>query len=369
MIVAGAGLAGLVAAARARELGANPRLLERGSRVGGSMVLSSGVIWRHRRFEDFRRECPGGDEVLQRLIWERLDEALGWLRGLGAPVVWEETGNPLTVGLRFEPRGLTLALLGAAGGAELNVDGCAIAAGEPDVPLVLATGGFAASADLVAQFICPAAPLRLRGNPWSIGAGLVFARERGGAVSEGLDEFYGRAMPDGPWGEAEFVSASALFGRFARIFDEDGVEFMRADEVWWSEANLAQAIAKRPGARAFLLLDPAGLAERVRDVAVPEMVAAAPAEARVAPDALPFAAPPGTVVAVRVVSAITHTVGGIRIDRGAQVVDAMGVPVRNLFAAGVDAGGVAAGGYASGLAQALVLGRVAAESACSVAGA
>ena len=39
-----------------------------------------------------------------------------------------------------------------------------------------------------------------------------------------------------------------------------------------------------------------------------------------------------------------------------------GVPVDGLFAAGVDAGGVATGGYASGLAQALVLGLVAAES-------
>jgi hypothetical protein len=36
--------------------------------------------------------------------------------------------------------------------------------------------------------------------------------------------------------------------------------------------------------------------------------------------------------------------------------------VDGLYAAGVDAGGVAAGGYASGLAQALVLGLVAAEA-------
>jgi hypothetical protein len=31
-----------------------------------------------------RVECPGGDEKLQRLIWERLDNALGWLESLGA---------------------------------------------------------------------------------------------------------------------------------------------------------------------------------------------------------------------------------------------------------------------------------------------
>ena len=39
--------------------------------------------------------------------------------------------------------------------------------------------------------------------------------------------------------------------------------------------------------------------------------------------------------------------------------------IERLYAAGVDVGGVATGGYASGLAQALVLGLVAAESAAA----
>jgi hypothetical protein len=38
------------------------------------------------------------------------------------------------------------------------------------------------------------------------------------------------------------------------------------------------------------------------------------------------------------------------------------VGTEGIWAAGVDAGGIASGGYASGLAQALVLGLVAAES-------
>src|SRR5438093_8456128 len=104
-------MAGLCAAARARELGAETVVLEKGDRPGGSMLLSSGVIWRHRTFEDFRAECPGGDEALQRLIYERLDDALGWLASLGAPVIAPETGNPLTAGRRFDPRGLTDALV------------------------------------------------------------------------------------------------------------------------------------------------------------------------------------------------------------------------------------------------------------------
>src|SRR5215216_3184861 len=113
--IAGAGMAGLCAAARARELGVDVVVYEKGTRTGGSMLLSSCVVWRYLDLESFRAECPGGDAGLQRAVIDRLDAGLAWLRSLGAPVVWEETGNPRTVGLRFEPRGLTEALVRAAG--------------------------------------------------------------------------------------------------------------------------------------------------------------------------------------------------------------------------------------------------------------
>ncbi|HEY2073375.1 MAG TPA: FAD-dependent oxidoreductase, partial [Gaiellaceae bacterium] len=67
MLIAGAGMAGLVAAVRAREHGLDPVVIEKGTRAGGSMLLSSGVVWRHLEWDDFRAECPGGNEALQRL--------------------------------------------------------------------------------------------------------------------------------------------------------------------------------------------------------------------------------------------------------------------------------------------------------------
>src|SRR3954468_19335749 len=106
-------MAGLCAGARGRELGARPVVLEKGDRAGGSMLLSSCVVWRYRSLDEFRAQCPGGDPALQRLIVERLDDPLDWLESLGAPVVVRETGNPLTAGRRFDPRGLTNALVRA----------------------------------------------------------------------------------------------------------------------------------------------------------------------------------------------------------------------------------------------------------------
>src|ERR1700747_2647815 len=116
-------MAGLVAAARLRELGREPHVLEKGTRAGGSMLLSSCVVWRHLEWERFRAECPGGDEQLQRLIWERLADSLRWLESRGAEPVWRDTENPLTTGRRYEPRALTrlLAEGGGGGGVETPV--------------------------------------------------------------------------------------------------------------------------------------------------------------------------------------------------------------------------------------------------------
>lgn len=358
VVVAGAGMAGLVAAARLRELGVEPVVREKGTRIGGSMLLSSCVVWRHREWDEFHRECPAGDERLQRLVWEGLDDAVSWVVGLGAPVVWEETGNPRTIGKRFDPRGLAEALARRAG--DVALESAAIDGSERTI---LCTGGFAASSELVMRYVAPAGALRLRANPWSAGDGLLHAAERGAALTAGLDEFYGRNMPDAAWDETQLVALSQLYGRYARIFDEDGVEFFAADDVSWSETNVVQATARRPGARAYYLLAADALRERVRGRTVAEMVEAAPAEARVSLADLPFTPPDGVAAAVRVVASITHTIGGLAVDERARVLHADGSAIPGLWAAGVDAGGVATGGYASGLAQALVLGLVAAEDA------
>jgi hypothetical protein len=333
-------MAGLVCAARARELGLRPRVIEKGTRAGGSMLLSSCVVWRHLELDDFRAECPGGDEALQRLIWERLDDALDWLVSLGAEPVWDDTENPRTTGKRFDPRALT-ALLARDVALETPLPA------DVDGPLVLATGGFA-------KRLAGERGLLLRANPWSNGAGLDHARARGAAETAGMGEFYGRAMPAPPAriAEEDFVPLSQLYGRLARVFTDDGTDLTPA-QVAWHENDLAQ----RLGQSAWYVLDDEGLEH------AGARIAAARAAGGTVVDAaeLPFATPPGSRVAVHVSAAVTHTIGGLRVDTDARVLDASGAPIDGLYAAGVDAGGVATGGYASGLAQALVLGLAAAE--------
>ena len=327
-------MAGLVAAARLRQLGHEPRVLEKGSRAGGSMLLSSCVVWRHLEWERFRFECPGGDESLQRLIWERTDDSLGWLESLGAEPVWRDTENPLTTGRRYEPRALTRLLLEAAGGVELDTP----LPQDAEAPLLLATGGFGGR-------LARERGLLLRANPWSEGDGLDFALSRGAETTPGLDEFYGRAMPAPPAriGEEDFVPLAQLYGRYATVLNERGEPFFEG-EPNWAETDLVQATARQPGARAWYVV------EQTNDRIEAARAAGATIVGR------------DDGIAVHVAAAVTHTIGGLRVDTQARVTGAEG-----LWAAGVDAGGVATGGYSSGLAQALVLGLAAAEDAASAA--
>jgi fumarate reductase flavoprotein subunit len=362
LVVAGAGMAGLAAAAEARRLGAEPLVLEKLRRPGGSMRLSSGVIWRHRDFERFREECPDGDERLQRLIFERLDADLDWLESLGAPVVERDTGNPLTTGRRFDPERLTAALVEAAGGVASPDGGGAASAGgagvrvaervrEPptELPLVLATGGFAADRELMEEHVSPeAGHAFLRAAPGSTGDGLRIGLAAGAATSAGLEQVYVRAMPAPPAriGEDDLVRLSQLYAHHATVTNERAETYETAT---WSEIDVAQWQLRQPRARAWFTVPVEHLGKRVRERTVGEMIDAAEAAGAPVRRAQEH-------VTVETVAGVTTTLGGLAIDEHAQA-------ARGLFACGADAGGIATGGYASGLAAALVFGRIAARAA------
>ena len=345
-------MAGLVAAAQARSRGASVEIFEKGDRCGGSMLLSSGVIWRHRDWDWFRMECPTGDPRLQRTVFDRLDADLAWLESLGANPTERETGNPNTTGARFDTHALTEALLDAAGGRVRLAE--PLRALPEKLPVVLATGGFQANRELVHRYITPEAEsLFLRATGWSTGDGLRLGLEAGGRLTDlRMDEFYGRNMPAPPArvAEGDFVPLAQLYAQHATVTNRDGEEFQVST---WSEIDVVQWTARQPGARAWYTVFEEDFGRRVRDRTVGEMIeaaarAGAPVERRIHEE-LP-------AITVEVVAGITTTLGGLRIDEHGQV--APGV-----FACGTDAGGIATGGYASGLAAALVFGRLAADAA------
>jgi succinate dehydrogenase/fumarate reductase flavoprotein subunit len=338
-------MAGLVAAVRAGELGVDVLLCEKGDRPGGSMLLSSGVVWRYRQWERFRAECPGGDEALQRLVWERLDGDLAWLEAHGAPVVTRETGNPLTTGMRFDPKGLTEALARRVGGLRLLQPVTELS---EDVPVVLATGGFQGSQGLVRSHITSeASSLVLRAAPWSTGDGLRLAIARGAELSAGLDEFYGRNLAAAPRiAPEQFVPLAQVYAKHAQV---ENLRGERYEPRTWSEIDVVQWTARQPGARARYLVPDEALGEPVRERTVADVIetaraAGAPVERR------------NGMTVVEVVAGITTTLGGVRVDEDARAGEA-------LYVAGADAGGISTGGWSSALASALVLGKRAAESA------
>ena len=338
-------MAGLAAAARARELGADVVVHEKGTRPGGSMYLSSCVVWRYRDFERFREECPGGDPELQRVVWEGLDDALAWLEGLGAPVVARETGNPLTRGVRFEPKRLTELLAGRAGDVRLGEPLAALPEG---VPVVLATGGFQGDPGLVREHVTPEAQhLVLRANPWSSGDGLRLAREAGAAESAGLDQFYGRNLAAAPQiAPEDFVPLAQVYAKHARVENLDGERY---EAHTWSEIDVVQWTARQSGARARYVVPDEALGASVRERTVGEVIEAAQAAGA------PVEHRDGQTV-VEVVAGITTTLGGIAVDSRGRAAD-------GLWVAGADAGGISTGGWSSALASALVFGRIAAEDA------
>jgi len=345
LVVVGAGMAGLAAAARARELGADVVVHEKGPHPGGSMLLSSGFVWRYRDWETFRAECPGGDPSLQRVVWEGLEDALAWLESLGAPVVARQTGNPRTAGVRFDPRGLTQVLAPRAGEIRL---GDPLAAVPQGVPTVLATGGFQGGRELVRRHVTPEADaLVLRANPWSTGDGLSLALASGAAFSGGLNEFYGRNLAAAPRiGSEDFVPLAQVYARHALVENVRGERF---EARHWADVDVVQWTARQPGARAWYVVPDEALGEPVRERTVGELVetarrAGAPVQRM------------DGATRVEVVAGITSTLGGIRVDERARAAD-------GLWAAGADVGGISTGGWSSALAAALVLGRIAAEDA------
>src|SRR4051812_42146234 len=91
LLVLGAGMAGLTAAASAARSGASVVLVEKAPAVGGSATYA-GYIHTAPTLEVMREVNPGADPVLTARLVERFEAGLEWVRSLGVHVA-----NPVPV--------------------------------------------------------------------------------------------------------------------------------------------------------------------------------------------------------------------------------------------------------------------------------
>jgi len=456
VVVVGAGGAGMAAAIEAADAGASVVVLEAGKRPGGSTALSGGVFYAagtsvqaaagiHDTAEAMYRYYMTFNQWnlepwLIRRFCEEAAPTLEWLLGLGA----EATVEGLYIsGVDDTPRGhhirgsgtaLFERLLGAAaargveihseirvesvrlqGGAVAGVaaQGAEIGAGA----VVLATGGYGANRELLAEFNPDIAEQDERwsfyfGSKTSRGDGIGMARTLGAEIT-GKNRLLVNASPGFSRDVADFHPPWLVFvnragQRFMNetwpyciaghrieaqpdrlcfgIFDEPTrarspsrhpfADKLGVGDFAYSGERLAAEAAKGRILQAQTLdelarkagIDPAGLEGTIR---------AYNADVRAGVDRQFFKAgplatietPPFYAVEVHAAS-FGATSAGVRIDPEARVLRADAHAIPGLYAAGETAGGVLGERYVGGgnyIANALIFGRIAGRGAARFA--
>jgi succinate dehydrogenase/fumarate reductase flavoprotein subunit len=278
VLVAGGGMAGLCAALAAAQAGAQVTVLEKGTRFGGSMFLSNGIVWTYAREADVRRLVPDGDHALQDLLVTQLAPGLDWLRAAGVALeperVWlgcgrgcAASGPQMTQALVDAIRARGGRLLTGASMLQLtmregDVTGALVMTGEGPLQVsarsvVLATGGFQGNAELLARHVSPhAGAMYLRGNPWSTGDGLLAALDAGAATTAKLETFYGHALtaPPARFDAFGFQEMSHKYGPMAVALNLQGRRFTD-ESAGTGEEWLNSQVARQTDATAAYVFD------------------------------------------------------------------------------------------------------------------
>jgi succinate dehydrogenase/fumarate reductase flavoprotein subunit len=279
VVVVGAGMAGLVAAVRAQELGARVTLLEKGPSPGGSLALSGGTLWCACTVEDLQRLVPRGHPVLGPLLVEDFPDGVAWAKSLGAPLTRMESRADRTVYM-MDPNPATFidhmvetfqhgggTLLTGTSAVDLRMSDEGAVAGvtvrQEDGPrrvldasaVILASGGFQANPEMMARYFGRWSDrLVLRGNPRSTGDGWHMAHAVGAGTSAAMSSFYGHLLPAPPAKVPvnDFVAYTQYHSEQGVLVNREGTRF--TDESLGDETN-AQAVARQHEAVAWLIYD------------------------------------------------------------------------------------------------------------------
>lgn len=276
LLVVGAGMAGLSAAARAAEAGARVIVVEKQAHIGGSGALSSGALWTFESLRKYNYYCEG-DSALGEALLARYPEAIAWLRRREVamePAMAVLLGHGYRIDVVTHLRDCGVTVEAAEGGyialesevSELlpgpagGVGGGRIHHADGDLVIrapwtLLATGGFQASPELRARYIHPnARDIPLRSNPASTGGGLQLGLSAGGAYTENNHGFYGHLISHTPdWGDPRLFSPLSQFhSERSLLINEQGERF--CDESLGDHVNV-QRVVEQTNGRALLVWD------------------------------------------------------------------------------------------------------------------
>jgi succinate dehydrogenase/fumarate reductase flavoprotein subunit len=275
LLVIGAGMAGLTAAARVAVAGKSVTVVEVGDDVGGSARFA-GYAWTAPDREVMARHNPHGDPALREALVDGFAGGVDWIRSVGVtvgpaqPILGFGQGHKfdtnhyldtckrlvLENGGKLLLRTETEELLTEGGQvAGIRVRGPGGAADIRTKNTLLATGGFQGSKDLLARYVHPeAGSMPLRSNPNSVGAGLRLAQQIGAATGADGAGFYGHLIPAGVEfrDSGDFVDLSLYYSEHALLFNTAGHRFV--DETLGDHLT-TMALLEQPGGRGLLVAD------------------------------------------------------------------------------------------------------------------
>jgi tricarballylate dehydrogenase len=416
VVVLGAGLSGMCAAAAASEQGSKVLVFERAPVTGGSAAISGGYVWTAPDLDGLRKEDSGEFQRHGHLVVENYEAVTRWLSAFAAP----ETGEQPTLhgrGHKFDIPLLIATMTRAvcARGGQVRVgchvtdvarhgDGFALSVrrGRESFEvrtnaLVLATGGRQADPEVRRSLVSGGEMVPpLRGNAFSRGDGARIATALGGRVNTANKGFYGHLWAAGvePVAPFDFVAFTFYQSEEGIMFDRSGRRF--ADETRGDHNNTmalaehgghalllwSEEVQERAGGRPFvggsLPMDRWGFSRdrggRATSAAgVDDLLPIVRgwgydvAPSAFEDDAVQQRLGTGRIFAADVIPAVTMTFGGIEMDASGRAVGGDGEPIPGLYPAGGDASDIYHRGYAGGLCAAAVTGRRAGANAARFA--
>jgi succinate dehydrogenase/fumarate reductase flavoprotein subunit len=275
LLVLGAGMAGLCAAAYAAERGANVVILEKTAEIGGSAIFSGGYLWTSSSREGMRA-FGRGDERVSDVVLKNFPDAMDWLRSRQVNV---SRAMSIFHGMGYEVdlvellNGCARSVQQAGGHLALEtstqrlitdetgrVTGAHTTHRDGEIRILakwtlLATGGFQNSPELRAKLIHPAArDMLVRSNLGSAGDAIRLAEAVGAHVSGTNNWFYGHLVSETPvWGDRSlFRTLSQSHSPHSLLINEAGLRF--CDETEGYYVNTCHVL-RQPDARALLFWD------------------------------------------------------------------------------------------------------------------